>query len=162
MPLPMIHTAIHSLPPSNKCLCLPSSLPGNTHSLLQVPFACFSASCHVSNSHSLWQMFCMHACPLSAPQSLVVAFAPSDVRSPGSSHYKISCWCLGSHRSLIDFDSLAGCCSLSHTPALALHVLAMICTTPFHTPSQAASATALLPTDGQWIPPLPPNVMNQT
>ena len=132
MPLPMIHTAIHSLPPSNKCLCLPSSLPGNMHSLLQVPLACLSASCHFSNSHSLWQMFCVHVCLLSASRSLVVTFGPSDVHSPGSSCYKISCCCLGSHHSPIVFDSLAG----------LLHVLAMICTTPFHTPSQAASASA--------------------
>ena len=99
-----------SLPSSDNILCLLASPSDNTHSLLQVSLA--SASLATS---AILALSGSDPGPLSAPRSLAATFAPSDLRTLGSSRTlsnKYSFCPLGSRHSPIDSDSLAGCCLL--------------------------------------------------
>ena len=107
-PLPGIHTAIYSRPPSNNSMHLLTSPSGNTHNLLQVSLA--SA---VSLATSAILALCgSDPDPLRTPHSLVATFAPSNLHTLGSSRTlgnKYLFCPLGSRRCSNDS---ASCCSL--------------------------------------------------
>ena len=110
-PLPVIHTATNSLPPSDNPMRLLASPSDITHNFVQVALA--SASLATS---AILALSGSDPGPLSAPRSLAATFAPSDRRTLGSSRTlgNNNSFCPpGSRRTHIDSDSLAGCCSLS-------------------------------------------------
>ena len=136
MPLPVIHTAIHSLPLSDNLLRLLASSSGNTHNLLQISLASVSLATSV-----ILALSGSNFGPLSTPHSLAATFAASNLRSPGSSCTLGTKDCpLGSSLTLVGL-LLPVVHFLAITPALALHILA-ICTTPLRTPSAAAASAS--------------------
>ena len=116
-PLPVVHKVINSLfTLSDNPLRLLASPSGNMHDLLQVslPSAPFET---LSNPRSLWQWSwpAQHS-SLSCSNLIAVTFAPSDPCFSGSSSSlgnKISSCRLGSHRSTINSDWVAGCLLVS-------------------------------------------------
>ena len=68
-PLPVIHTTINSLPPSENLLCLLGSPSGNTYNLL-LAFASVSFA-----TSAILALFGSDLSPLSTPCSLVATFA---------------------------------------------------------------------------------------
>ena len=128
MPLPVIHKAIYSLPPSDNLLRLFASSSGNTHNLLQISLASASLATSVILALSGSDPF-----PLSTPRSLAVTFAP------------VTFALLVAHTLLaIEYTpALLAAVALPLTlVGLLLHVLVLIRNTRLHTPSAAAASAS--------------------
>ena len=148
----------NSLPSSDNILCLLASPSDNTHSLLQVSLASASLA-----AAAILTLSGSDPGPLSAPRSLEVIFAPSDLRTLGSSSTlgnKYSFCPLGSRRCSNDSAvAHSETFALTSNPTLSFLV---ICTSTFVLSCfSCVHSRALPPTGGQWIPPLPPNVTDR-